>query len=65
MDPIDESTQTLIKIANDHPLCRLILNIRGIGAINATAIYSVIGNGSQFSNDVASLRCGSAYAPTS
>lgn len=49
-DRIDEITQTLTTIANDHPLCRIILSIPGIGAINATAIYSAIGNGSQFSN---------------
>ena len=49
-DRINEITQTLTEIANKHPLCRLILTIPGIGAINATAIYSAIGNGSQFSN---------------
>jgi len=49
-DRIEEITQTLTEIANKHPLCRLILTIPGIGAINATAIYSAIGNGSQFSN---------------
>lgn len=47
---IDEITRTLTEIANKHPLCRLILTIPGIGAINATAIYSAIGNGNQFSN---------------
>ena len=49
-DRINEITQTLTAIANKHPLCRLILTIPGIGAINATAIYSAIGNGSQFSS---------------
>jgi transposase len=49
-DRIEEITQTLAAIANKHPLCRLILSIPGIGVINATAIYSAIGNGSQFKN---------------
>lgn len=49
-DRIEEITGTLTEIANKHPLCRLILSIPGIGVINATAIYSTIGNGSQFSN---------------
>lgn len=49
-DRIDEITGILTKMANKHPLCRLILTIPGIGPINATAIYSAIGNGSQFNN---------------
>lgn len=47
---IDEITQQLSDIAKAHSLCRLLLSILGIGAINATAIYSAIGNGSQFCN---------------
>ncbi|HEY7883615.1 MAG TPA: IS110 family transposase [Cellvibrionaceae bacterium] len=47
-DRIGEITRTLTAIANKHPLCRLMLTIPGIGPINATAIYSAIGNGSQF-----------------
>jgi transposase len=47
---IDEITRTLSDIAHHHPLCRILLSIPGIGPINATAIYSAIGNGSQFKN---------------
>lgn len=38
----------LTQIAKNEPLCQLLLTIPGIGVINATAIYSAIGNGSQF-----------------
>ncbi len=47
---ITDMTNQLTQIAKKHPLCRLLLSIPGIGAINATAIYSAIGNGSQFNN---------------
>ncbi len=47
---INEITKKLSVIAQHHPLCRLLLSIPGIGPINATAIYSAIGNGSQFKN---------------
>ena len=47
---IDEIIRTLSGIAHRHPLCRVLLSIPGIGPINATAIYSAIGNGSQFKN---------------
>jgi transposase len=47
---INDITRILTDIANRHPLCRILLSIPGIGPINATAIYSAIGNGSQFSN---------------
>lgn len=49
-DRIEEINRVLAEIANNHPLCKLILSIPGIGIINATAIYSAIGNGSQFKN---------------
>ncbi len=42
-DRISEITAQLTSIANKHPLCRLLLSIPGIGAINPTAIYSAIG----------------------
>ena len=49
-DRIDEVTATLTKVAQQQPNCKLLLTIPGIGAINATSIYSAIGNGSQFAN---------------
>jgi transposase len=47
-DRIKELNDTLATIANTNPLCQLLLTIPGIGVINATAIVSAIGNGSQF-----------------
>ena len=38
----------LHEIAREHSLCQLLMTIPGIGVINATAIYSAIGNGTQF-----------------
>jgi transposase len=35
-------------LAEQNPLCRLMMTIPGIGFINATAIYAAIGNGKQF-----------------
>jgi len=43
-------TDTLTKLAASNPLCQLLLTIPGIGVINATALVSAIGNGSQFTN---------------
>lgn len=43
-------SDTLTKIAASNPLCQLLLTIPGIGVINATALASSIGNGSQFAN---------------
>jgi len=45
---IDGIQKQLTMIANENPLCRILLSIPGIGVVNATAIYSAIGNGSQF-----------------
>lgn len=42
--------RSLKQIAKEQPLCQLLLSIPGIGIINATALYSAIGNGSQFSS---------------
>lgn len=42
--------QELAAIAAGNPLCQILLTIPGIGVINATALVSAIGNGSQFAN---------------
>ncbi|MFT5085112.1 MAG: transposase [Lentisphaeria bacterium] len=47
---IGEILKVLTQLANKIPLCQILLSIPGIGFINATAIYSDIGNGSQFEN---------------
>lgn len=47
-DRLDEINTKLAVIAKDNPLCQILLSIPGIGVINATALYSAIGNGSQF-----------------
>ncbi len=49
-DRIKEMTDTLKALAVANPLCERLLTIPGIGVINATAIVSAIGNGSQFAN---------------
>jgi len=49
-DRIEDLNHQLKLIANDNALCQLLLSIPGIGAINATAIYSAIGNGTQFNS---------------
>lgn len=43
-------TQALTHIAQGNPLCQLLLTLPGIGVINATALISAIGDGSQFAN---------------
>ena len=47
---IDGIQKQLTLIANENPLCRILLSIPGIGVVNATAIYSAIGKGSQFNS---------------
>lgn len=47
---IDEITLSLKTLAETIPACRLLMTIPGIGCINATGLYSAIGNGSQFNN---------------
>jgi len=47
---IKEFDQTLQTLAIANPLCERLMTIPGIGVINATAIVSAIGNGSQFAN---------------
>lgn len=49
-DRIAEINGVLKQVANGNSLCQFLMTIPGIGVINATAIYSAIGNGSQFSN---------------
>jgi transposase len=50
MQRIRDLDQALAAIAAGNPLCQLLLSIPGIGVINATALVSAIGNGSQFAN---------------
>ena len=45
---IESIEKQLHEIAKHNPLCQLLMTIPGIGVINATAIYSAIGNGVQF-----------------
>jgi len=49
-DRIDEISNALKNIADNNSYCKILLSIPGIGFINATAIYSAIGNGSQFTH---------------
>lgn len=45
---ITKLEKQLNTILNIHPACQLLHSIPGIGVINATALYSAIGNGQQF-----------------
>jgi len=47
---IKKTNSQLIQLANRHELCRILLSLAGIGVINATGLYSAIGNGSQFAH---------------
>ena len=47
---LKELNQTLTQIAIKTPECQRLMSIPGIGYVNATALYSAIGNGSQFNN---------------
>ena len=49
-DRIDEILNTITTISNQSHLCKVLLTIPGIGVINASAIVSAIGDGSQFNN---------------
>jgi|GEM_PF-5932733 len=42
--------QELAEVVRSHPLCQRLLTLPGIGVINATAMYSAIGNASQFAH---------------
>lgn len=49
-EQIEDIQQDLQQYANLNPLCQYLLSIPGIGIINATSIYSAIGDGSQFNS---------------
>jgi len=49
-DRLDEINKELKTLAETIPACRLLMTIPWIGCINATGLYSAIGNGSQFNN---------------
>ena len=49
-DRIAGIQKELISIVAQQPQCQLLSSVPGIGVINATAIYSTIGNGNQFTN---------------
>ena len=45
---LESLNKALAQIANQNPLCQILMSIPGIGYVNATALYSAIGNGQQF-----------------
>ena len=47
-DRLNALKQSLSQIAEANEHCQRLMSIPGIGYVNATAIYSAIGNGSQF-----------------
>jgi len=47
---LKELNQSLAQIAHDNSHCQRLMSIPGIGYVNATGLYSAIGNGSQFKN---------------
>ena len=47
---LDELNKNLKQVAADNIQCQRLMSIPGIGFINATAIYSAIGDGDQFKN---------------
>jgi len=47
-DRVADIQSELISIIAQQPQCQLLSSVPGIGVINATAIYSAIGNGNQF-----------------
>ena len=49
-DRIADIQKELTRVVAQQPQCQLISTIPGIGVINATAIYSAIGDGAQFNN---------------
>ena len=49
-DRIAGIQKELISIVTQQPQCQLLSSVPGIGVINATAIYSALGNGNQFDN---------------
>ena len=49
-DRITGIQKELTSLVAHQPQCQLLSSVPGIGVINATAIYSAIGNGNQFEN---------------
>lgn len=49
-DRIEQINGELKTLSESIPACRLLMTIPGIGCINATGLYSAVGNGSQFKN---------------
>jgi transposase len=47
-DRIDALNNQMKQIVKENELCQIIQSVPGIGPLNATALYSAIGNGSQF-----------------
>lgn len=47
---VNELDALLTRVVRENPLCRLLMTLPGVGVINATALYSAIGNGNQFNN---------------
>jgi len=47
---LKELNHTLELIALNNPECQRLMSIPGIGYVNATGLYSAIGNGAQFKN---------------
>ena len=47
---LDDLNKSLMQIAHKHIQCQRLMSIPGIGVINATALYSAIGDGDQFKN---------------
>jgi len=47
---LKDLNESLAQIAKDNPYCQRLMSIPGIGYVNATGLYSAIGNGSQFKN---------------
>lgn len=46
---IVEVTATIERIAQEHPACRRLLSVPGVGALTATAVVAAIGDGQTFS----------------
>lgn len=49
-DRLGEIDTLLADVAKQNPHCKILMSVPGIGFINATALYSAIGNGSQFNS---------------
>jgi transposase len=49
-DRLNNLNRQLKDIADKNPLCQILMTLPGIGYINATALVSAVGNGSQFAH---------------